>query len=116
MNATIDKWNEWDRVCVDGNFELRSLGDTRANLEERAAVPGTRMLFDLSETQTIDSSAIALLVSLYKKTSAGHGGFAIVCPRANLFEIFTIAGLDKIVPIYPGWKELQQQLSSTARQ
>jgi anti-anti-sigma factor len=90
----------WDIIKINGIFELRILGNLKPVFDSYREQPARSVALDLSDTDMIDSSAISLIVSLYKSVLSCGGQCAVVQPSAEVMDIFEVSGLNKIVPIY----------------
>jgi len=75
-----------------------------------AEVQRPQCLADLSELNFLSSAQVALLVRVWKGIRAGEGQFIIVAPNATVREILAVAGIDKLIQVYPTRTSAQSRL------
>jgi anti-sigma B factor antagonist len=83
-----------------------------ALLEAAAGGPGT-LVADMSRTQYCDSSAIHTLLAAHKRAQADGGELLLVVPNAAVLRVFTITGLDRLIP---NFTSLEDALGHTSSQ
>lgn len=88
-------------LAVDGNLDAEG---TQA-LEEKvlALLEGgeTRLLFDFTGLDYINSSGLRVLVLAYQRLKKAQGKVAICGVKDYIQEVFEVSGYDKIFPLYP---------------
>jgi anti-anti-sigma factor len=72
---------------------------------------GNRIIFDLSRTDFIDSTAIAWLISTSKQIRAGGGAFAIhsIVPRVR--QMLDLLKIGRIIPVVSDENAARQLIS-----
>ncbi|WP_458527025.1 STAS domain-containing protein [Onishia taeanensis] len=93
---------------LHGNLTLATLprqlvmanaDETKAALTNLCSV--TRHLaLDMGETQFLDSSGLAVLISLHKRLAAGEGRLLLIRPHANVRALIALTQLHQLFPIY----------------
>lgn len=68
----------------------------------------TRIIFDLSACDYINSSLISLFIQSAAKTNEFCGETRLVSPTKNVRQILELVGVDKIIPIYENVQELEK--------
>ena len=63
-----------------------------------------KLVVDLSPTEFMDSTGLGVLVAVNRSLTA-EARLAIVCPRANLMQIFELSGMDGAFAIFPTLEE-----------
>src|SRR3954469_24659917 len=58
-----------------------------------------RLVFDLTDTSIIDSTTLGSMVSAQKRLRARGGWAGVVCPDPLMARIFSITGLDRVLPV-----------------
>lgn len=59
-----------------------------------------KLIIDLRDITLLSSYGIAGLVNLWKKQKENNRSICILCPPNHVYDSLTIAGTDKIIPIY----------------
>lgn len=75
----------------------RELGS--ALLAAAADGPGT-LVADMSRTQYCDSSAIHTLLAAHRRAQDGGGELLLVAAKAPVLRVFTITGVDRLIPTF----------------
>jgi anti-sigma B factor antagonist len=58
-----------------------------------------RLVFDLTDASIIDSTTLGSMVSAQKQLRARGGWVGVVCPDPLMAKIFSITGLDRVLPV-----------------
>ncbi len=87
-------------VALEGRFDANTAPAVQRWLEQATAVPGARVLVDLTETTFVDSTALATLVSAMKRCQQSQGEFALCGLRRPVLMIFELTRLDKVFTIF----------------
>jgi len=99
LNETKD--NGITILAVDGNLD----GDGTMALEERVVAllenGETKLLFDFSGLDYINSSGLRVLVLAYQRLKKASGTVAICGIKDYIQEVFEVSGYDKIFPLFP---------------
>ena len=67
-----------------------------------AFAPGvTVVIADMTSTVFCDSSGISQLVLAHHCAAAHHAQLRLVVPHAKVLGALTLAGLDRLLPVYP---------------
>jgi anti-sigma B factor antagonist len=61
--------------------------------------PGT-LVADMSRTQYCDSSAIHTLLAAHKRAQDGGRELLLVAAKAPVLRVFTITGVDRLIPTF----------------
>jgi anti-sigma B factor antagonist len=83
-------------LAIEGRFDANTAPTVQQWLEQATAMPGARVLVDLS----VDSTALATLVSAMKRCQQGQGAFALCGLRRPVLMIFELTRLDKAFNIF----------------
>lgn len=87
-------------VTVEGDFDLSQCSYLRQVIFEAIEEKGVnRVIFDMGNVPFLDSSALGLLLTVYKKTAPLGGGVGVKNLSENLLQYFEMAGLTKILSI-----------------
>ena len=83
-----------------------------ALLEAAAHGPGT-LVADLTRTQFCDSSGLHTLLAAHKRATAAGGDLLVVIPGHAVLRVFTITGVDRIIPNFTSLEEALAQASAS---
>jgi hypothetical protein len=67
---------------------------------------------DLSRTQFCDSSGLRTLLAAHKRATAAGGDMLLVIPGNAVLRVFTITGVDQIIPNFTSLEEALAQASA----
>jgi anti-sigma B factor antagonist len=97
-----------EEIDITNAPELRS-----ALLEAAAAANGHGTLVaDLSQTQFCDSSGLHTLLAAHKRATAAGGDVLLVLPGNAVLRVFTITGVDQIIPNFTSLDDALAQASA----
>ena len=100
-----------EEIDITNAPELRS-----ALLEAAAAANGHGTLVaDLSRTQFCDSSGLHTLLAAHKRATAAGGDMLLVLPGNAVLRVFTITGVDRIIPNFTSLDDALAQASANGR-
>lgn len=78
-----------------------------------AAVHGRGpVVVDMSQTQFCDSAGLHALIRAHKRTQAEDDDVLVVISAATVLRIFTVTGLDRIIPNFPSLEEALAQATA----
>jgi len=100
-------------VAAPEEIDITNAPDLRSALLEAAAAAnghGT-VVADLSRTQFCDSSGLHTLLAAHKRATAAGGDVLLVLPGNAVLRVFTITGVDQIIP---NFTSLDTALAQTA--
>jgi anti-sigma B factor antagonist len=60
-----------------------------------------KLLFDLSDVESIDSTGIEVVASCFAKATRAGGELRVACVPDKVHRVFKILRLDTILPLYP---------------
>jgi len=81
-------------------------------LESRLMFKWKKLILDLSPCNYIDSTFIGMIVKIFRKVSEKNGQMALVFPKINTMESFSVLGITKIVPNFNSLEEALEGLGS----
>jgi anti-sigma B factor antagonist len=90
-----------------GSDETQELEDAVLGLLENGE---TRLVFDFSELDYINSSGLRVLVLAYQRLKKASGTVAICGVKDYIREIFEVSGYDKIFSMYPDRGQALEEL------
>ena len=98
-------------VTAPGEIDVTTAGQLRAMLAAWAACGHTTVVVDLTGTLFCDSAGLTVLVRAHKQALAEGGGLRLVLPASgSVPRIFTLTGLDGVIPHFTGLEQALAQL------
>lgn len=100
-------------VSIFGEFDLCAVDNSRREIDQKMKVHGTKhILFDLGGVVFIDSSGLGVILGRYRRVTEQGGEVAIAGVAPQLFRILEIAGIPRLIQIYPDAAQALQALVS----
>jgi anti-sigma B factor antagonist len=87
-------------ISVRGRMDTVSSKDVEASLSRAAEDGRKRIVVNMSDVDYISSMGLRVLVAAYKRQKKEHGSLELVSLQPHVQNIFKIAGLDRVFPIY----------------
>lgn len=97
---------------VGGELDLYTAPRLSSQVGELIARGATSLVFDLTETTFIDSSALHVLLDARKRVRAEGGEVVIVCPSPQVRRVFEVTGVDGILRLCNSLEDAIGTLSS----
>jgi anti-sigma B factor antagonist len=92
-------------VATPEDVDINNAAGLRAALLQSAALgPGT-LVVDMTRTRFCDTAGLHALVAAHKRALAEGGRVLLVLPGATVLRIFSITGLDGVIPHFPSLEE-----------
>jgi anti-sigma B factor antagonist len=86
-------------IKFSGSLDALSVPEVRPEVEALIERGANRVVVDLASVSTIDSTGVALLVSLFKRLRAKGGEIRVVGVQGQPREIFQFLKLDHSLPM-----------------
>ena len=101
-------------VFFDGDFDGYS-EETISGLQNEVdkATPESRLIFDFSNLNYLNSFAIGQLVAWRNIMDTKHGKIVIVGINKNIQDIFSVLGIESVFKIYSNLDELKVDEAQT---
>jgi anti-anti-sigma factor len=112
MNISMELWNSWNIVAIEGKFIVKFVADIRKALELLKDQTNPKIAFDLSKTTHLDSCAMTLILNYQNRLKEKEGGLVAFGPNEDIMGIITIVGLDSFVPIYHTRADFERSITS----
>lgn len=87
-------------VSVEGDLDLSTAPRLKWMLVDAVEQGHRRLVVDLSETTFMDSTALGVLVAVWRRLEGGER-LTVVCTRPDVLKIFEYAGMDGAFAIFP---------------
>ena len=98
------------KTCEE--VDVTNAARLRAVLLEAAGGRHETLVVDMSRTQFCDTAGIHALVGAHKRAQAVRGEILLVLTTAAVLRIFTITGLDRVIPHFGS---LEEALAAASR-
>jgi anti-sigma B factor antagonist len=91
-----------DRTIVSavGELDAHSAPVLQSELDRLTSVAGASVVVDLSEVPFIDSTGLGVLVATLKHVREVKGRLDVVVTRPRVLKVFTLTGLDGVIPLH----------------
>jgi anti-sigma B factor antagonist len=99
-------------IAPEGEIDLHSSPQLKAQFDAMVAAPNPRILVDLSGVSYMDSSGLAVLIEAMQRAQSANGWFALSGLRDSVRTVFTIARLDQVFRIFPDREDAERAAAS----
>jgi anti-sigma B factor antagonist len=99
-------------VAAPEEIDITNAPELRSALLEAAAHGHGTVVADLSRTHFCDSSGLHTLLAAHKRTTTAGGDMLLVIPGNAVLRVFTITGVDQIIPNFTSLEEALAQASA----
>jgi anti-sigma B factor antagonist len=99
-------------VAAPEEIDITNAPELHSALLEAAAYGHGSLVADLSQTQFCDSSGLHTLLTAHKRARAAGGEMLLVIPGNAVLRVFTITGVDRIIPNFTSLEEALAQTSA----
>jgi anti-sigma B factor antagonist len=87
-------------VGTPPEIDITNAGELRAALRSAAGNGHATTVADLSQTAFCDTAALGVLVRAHRQAVAEGGELRLVIRAPSLLRIFSITGVDRVIPAY----------------
>ncbi|GBF11558.1 anti-sigma F factor antagonist [Tepidibacillus infernus] len=98
-------------VRLDGELDHHTSEMVREKIEaelDKGIVKN--LIFNLEQLSFMDSSGLGMMLGRYKRVVQQNGKMSICCLQANVYKIFELSGMFKILPVYDNESEAIKSL------
>jgi anti-sigma B factor antagonist len=88
-------------IAVSGEVDLYAGPDFRRHVRAVIESGKRRLVVDLSHVRFMDSTGLGVLFSALKRLRSLDGGLAIVSDDPQIYSLFEVVGLERVLAIYP---------------
>ena len=92
-------------VAAPEEIDITNAPELRSALLEAAGHGHGTVVADLSLTQFCDSSGLHTLLAAHKRATVAGGDMVLVIPGSAVLRVFTITGVDQIIPNFTSLEE-----------
>lgn len=84
------------RISIRGELDALSAPELRPTVDELVEQKAKNVVVDVENLELIDSSGVAVLVSLYKRTRAHGGQMIVIGARNQPLAVFKLLRIDRV--------------------
>jgi anti-sigma B factor antagonist len=95
-------------------IDIANAGQLRAALLAAAAQGHATIVVDLTETSFCDTSGLQVLVLAHRRAAAEGGELRLVVRAATLLRLFSITGVDQVIPTFTTLDQAVSELPAVA--
>lgn len=106
MDVTVSERDDTAIVSVDGRIDAESAEYLDTAISGVLARGGRRVLVNLEKAAYISSSGLRVLLARLRDLRRADGEMAICSPRPDVYQVFLLAGIHEVFPIYAGLDEV----------
>lgn len=99
-------------VAAPEEIDITNAPELRSALLEAAAHGHGSLVADLSRTEFCDSSGLHTLLAAHKRATAAGGDMLLVLRGDAVLRVFTVTGVDRIIPNFTSLEEALAQTSA----
>jgi anti-sigma B factor antagonist len=103
-------------VSGPAEIDIANAGELRTALQVAAAQGHVTVVVDLSETAFCDTAGLQVLVLAHRRAAAEGGELRMVVRAATLLRLFSLTGVDHVIPNFPTLDEALSELPAIAVQ
>ena len=92
-------------VAAPEQIDVTNAPALRTALLAAAALGAGTLVVDMSKTTFCDTAGLHALVTAYRRARAEDRQFLLVIPGTIVLRIFSITGLDRVIPYFPSLDE-----------
>jgi anti-anti-sigma factor len=110
----ITRFGDIDIVSIMGRVDSETAGILEKTLNSLVTAGSKKILCDFSATAYINSAGLRVLLSVTKALKRTQGSIVLCSLRPNVNGIFSIAGINQVVPVYSTREEAINKLSGNS--
>lgn len=88
-------------VTVVGDLDVHTAPRLQEHLGPLTATAAVSLVIDLSAVGFVDSTGLGVMVGALKHVREVGGRLAVVVSAPRVLKVFTLTGLDAVIPIWP---------------
>jgi anti-anti-sigma factor len=99
MKYEVRQENEWVVVSIQGALNFECSDELRSAFERIVSDGARKVRLELENVPVADSAGISSILILFRSLKKHKGSLEIRGPSRNLFEMFKLLKIDKLVKI-----------------
>ena len=101
-------------VAAPDEIDITNAEALRSALLTAAANGNSTLVVDMTRTQFCDSSGLHALIAAHRRADAQGRELLLVIPSAAVLRVFTLTGMDQVIPNFTSLAEALAQTAATA--
>ncbi len=101
-------------AMASGRIDLSNADDFTTALSAALTQSGTALILDLSKVEYISSAGLRSLMITLKASKTENKGFGVAALQPMLAEIFSIARMSQVIPVFHTTREAVAKLAPDA--
>lgn len=101
-------------VTAPEEIDVTNAARLRSVLLEATATGHTALIVDMSQTLFCDSAGLNVLVRAHQRAEAKGGQVRLVISTTDVRRIFTITGIDRVIPSFPSLERALAPITAPA--
>ncbi len=87
-------------ISLEGDLDVMSAPALRGALDRHIRAGHLRIVLDLNQVSFMDSAALGVIVGRTRLAQMASGSVRLVCTVPRIIRLFSITGLDRILPLH----------------
>jgi anti-sigma B factor antagonist len=100
VSEVTDRAGDAIILAVEGELDLATIGTLKDAAGPRLQ-PDAWLVLDLSALAFCDSTGLGAFVALHRQATSVGATFALAGPGKRIADLFTLSGIDQVVPVFP---------------
>ncbi|MGC8903002.1 MAG: STAS domain-containing protein [Fervidobacterium sp.] len=98
-------------IKMKGELNMKNSTSFRDWVTEEFLKKGEKnILLDMSQLENLDSFALGMMISLYKRAINQNGFLGILAPNENIMHVLEVTGMDKVIRVFESLSQALEQL------
>lgn len=114
MDIRVEQHQQTVVISLAGSFDAVTAGQAECTIGTQLDTGQQPVVLDLSRVDFMSSSGIRVLLTLLKKSQKLGGGFCLAAPQPGVQRTLEIAGLVRVLQVYPSLEEAVRSFNSLA--
>lgn len=105
LRYNVSQVGEISVLKVEGKLDCLTVPEVRPEIDKLVERDVRKVILDASGVELLDSSGVAVIVSLFKRMRAIGGDVRIAALGGQPKSIFNLLRLDRALPVFPSVEE-----------
>ena len=114
MDIQVERRQQALVISLAGSFDALTAGEAERTIGMHLDTGQQTVVLDLSQVDFMSSSGIRVLLTLLKKSRSLGGGFCLAAPQPGVQHTLEIAGLVRVLQVYPSLEEAVRSFNPPA--
>lgn len=105
LRYNVSQQGEIAVIKIDGKLDCLTVPEVRPEIDKLVERDVKKVILDAAGIELLDSSGVAVIVSLFKRIRAVGGDVRIAALGGQPKSIFNLLRLDRALPVFPSVEE-----------